>query len=228
MVNLKDLNPIVKDKVEQLQAIMDKKLSKYKMIITQGFRSMDEQARLYAQGRTAPGNIVTNARPGTSYHNYGLAVDFALVTPDDKKAVWDVKSDFDKDGKADWMEVVAEAKKLGFEWGGDWTSFKDMPHLQITFGLSIKELMAGKKPPTEVKKSATHKAEVLKAVGKIKIVGVKHAAYIVDAPSVTGENLSTIELGHTIDISGSVPGWWEVIYNGKRAYVNAKFGKKVN
>jgi peptidoglycan L-alanyl-D-glutamate endopeptidase CwlK len=227
MANLKDLNPIVKDKVEQLQTIMDNKLTKYKMIITQGFRSMDEQAKLYAQGRTAPGHIVTNARPGTSYHNYGLAVDFALVTPDGKKAVWDVKSDFDHDGKADWMEVVAEAKKLGFEWGGDWTSFKDMPHLQITFGLSIKELMAGMKPPTSVVKHITKKSTGIKSVGKIKIVDVKHAAYIVDAPSVTGENLSTIDLGKTIDISGSVPGWWEVIYNGKRAYVNEKFGKKV-
>ena len=42
--------------------------------ITQGYRSIAEQDALYAQGRTAPGEIVTNARGGQSYHNYGLAL----------------------------------------------------------------------------------------------------------------------------------------------------------
>lgn len=68
----------------------------------------------------------------------------------------------------------------------------------------------------------------IKSVGKIKIIGVKHSAHIVDRPSVTAENLSTIDAGKTIEISGSVPGWWEVIYNGSRAYVNERFGKLIN
>ena len=38
------------------------------------------------------------------------------------------------------MEVVAIAKNLGFDWGGDWSGFKDYPHLQMTFGLSLREL----------------------------------------------------------------------------------------
>src|SRR5690606_7828810 len=42
--------------------------------ITQGYRSIAEQDALYAQGRTAPGEIVTNARGGQSNHNYGLAL----------------------------------------------------------------------------------------------------------------------------------------------------------
>lgn len=42
--------------------------------------------------------------------------------------------------------MAALAKQLGFEWGGDWTSFKDYPHLQMTFGLTTAQLQAGKRP----------------------------------------------------------------------------------
>lgn len=59
----------------------------------------------------------------------------------------------------------------------------------------------------------------------IQIVGVKQAAYIVDTPSSNGTPLATIDLGKTIEINGSVTGWWEVKYNGRLAYVNAKYGK---
>jgi len=54
-------------------------------------------------------------------------------------ASWDVKTDFDGDGKADWMEIVTIFKRYGFEWGGDW-KFNDAPHFQKTFGKSINEL----------------------------------------------------------------------------------------
>lgn len=95
----------------------NKRLTIYKMKITHGFRLFAEQNALLAQGRTKPGNKVTNARDGQSIYNYGLAIDICLITPDGKKAVWDTKADFDKGGKSDWMEVVEEAKKLGFAWG---------------------------------------------------------------------------------------------------------------
>jgi GH24 family phage-related lysozyme (muramidase) len=67
----------------------------------------------------------------------------------------------------------------------------------------------------------------IKSVGKIEIVEAKHAVYIVDRPSVTGDNLTTIDRGTEIDIAGSIPGWWEVIYHGKRAYVKSEYGKKI-
>uniref|UniRef100_UPI0030F5E7DE M15 family metallopeptidase n=1 Tax=Paenibacillus sp. FSL R10-2748 TaxID=2954658 RepID=UPI0030F5E7DE len=53
----------------------------------------------------------------------------------------------------DWSKVVEEAKKLGLEWGGDWRSFKDMPHFQMTFGLSTADFRAGK-CPTQVQLNA--------------------------------------------------------------------------
>ncbi len=44
---------------------------------------------------------------------------------------------------------MAIAKELGFEWGGDWDHFKDYPHLEMRFGLTINELKRGKRPPDE-------------------------------------------------------------------------------
>lgn len=48
-----------------------------------GLRSFVTQEALYVQGRTKPGDIVTWARPGLSYHNYGLATDWAFFREDD-------------------------------------------------------------------------------------------------------------------------------------------------
>jgi peptidoglycan L-alanyl-D-glutamate endopeptidase CwlK len=106
---------------------------------SQVLRTIDEQDALYAQGRTKPGKIVTNAKGGQSYHCYGLAVDIVLII-DGKTASWDMNTDFDGDKKADWMEVVAIFKKYGWEWGGEFKSFRDNPHFQRTFGKSIAQL----------------------------------------------------------------------------------------
>lgn len=116
------------------------------IVITHDFRSIDEQDALYNQGRNIAGNIVTNAKGGESYHNYGLAIDFALRTPEGD-VVWDMERDDNGNGKPDWLEVVELAKELGFTWGGDWANFPDYPHLQMDFGLSINDLKRGKRPP---------------------------------------------------------------------------------
>lgn len=124
------------------------------IVITQGMRTIAEQNALYAQGRTKPGNIVTNARGGSSYHNYGLAIDFALLLPDGKTVSWDTSRDGNNDKMADWQQVAQEAKKLGFAWGGDWTSFKDYSHLEMTFGLTTEQLRAGRQPTVQQVKDA--------------------------------------------------------------------------
>ncbi|CCC85682.1 L-alanyl-D-glutamate peptidase [Paenibacillus polymyxa M1] len=116
------------------------------IVITQGLRTIAEQNELYAQGRTKPGPKVTNAKGGTSYHNFGVAIDFSLLLPDGRSVSWDTQRDGNADHKADWMQVVAIAKELGFEWGGDWKTFTDLPHLQIVFGLSTAQYRAGKRP----------------------------------------------------------------------------------
>ncbi|WP_072272750.1 peptidoglycan-binding protein [Peribacillus simplex] len=50
-----------------------------------------------------------------------------------------------------WKRVAAIGKELGFKWGGDWTSFKDYPHLEMTGGLSYSQMQAGKKPSLTLK-----------------------------------------------------------------------------
>ncbi len=115
---------------------------KAKMRVTSTLRNFAEQTKLYNQGRTTPGQKVTNAKAGQSNHNYGLSFDFALIVDSNEDLVydqtsWDTKKDYDGDLLSDWMEVVLYFKKHGYSWGGDWRSFKDMPHIEKTFNLSV-------------------------------------------------------------------------------------------
>ncbi|WP_214740188.1 MULTISPECIES: M15 family metallopeptidase [unclassified Exiguobacterium] len=112
--------------------------------LTSGYRSAKEQNALYAQGRSKPGQVVTNAKAGQSYHNYGLAVDFVIIH--NNKADYDLNADRNRNDVPDWQELGELGKALGFEWGGDWNSFPDYPHLQMDFGLSLRQLNAGKRP----------------------------------------------------------------------------------
>lgn len=143
---VESLHPVVSAKMMELIRRTSK--AGITILITDGFRSSLEQDALYKQGRTAKGQIVTNVKGGESYHNYGLAIDFALRVPNGD-VIWDLDYDGNRNGESDWMEVVAIAKSLGFAWGGDWTSFKDYPHLQMDFGYSISELKRGKRPPDD-------------------------------------------------------------------------------
>lgn len=101
------------------------------IIVVQGLRSFEESDDLYAKGRTAPGPIVTNAPAGESYHNYGLAFDFAMVT----------------NGKDDyivgpnWLKVVAIMEKHGMFWGGHFSTLKDNPHFENRYGYNWRTLL---------------------------------------------------------------------------------------
>lgn len=141
------LHPVVAEKRDRLLELT--KAEGINVLISDDYRSSDAQDALYRKGRSDGGAIVTNARGGESYHNYGLAVDFALLTPKGK-AIWDMEYDGNGNGRSDWLEVVAIAKRLGFTWGGDWKSFPDYPHLQMDFGYSIRELQGGWRPPEDV------------------------------------------------------------------------------
>ena len=124
------LHPIVRDEVKKIIAECDAALTgKAKIRITQGLRTFDEQAQLYAIGRTKAGKKVTNAKAGQSIHNYGLAVDMCLII-NGKTASWDTAKDWDDDKIADWYECVKIFAKHGWEWGGNWKTFKDLPHFE--------------------------------------------------------------------------------------------------
>ena len=148
-----DLHPIVKERSNEL--IQQSAHQGIAIVITDSFRSAEDQNRLFEKGRSLGGNIVTHAKGGESYHNYGLAVDFAIKEPSGN-IIWDVKYDGNGNSVADWTEVVNMAKELGFEWGGDWARFKDYPHLQMDFGLTIAELQSGERPPGSTLTADSH------------------------------------------------------------------------
>jgi peptidoglycan L-alanyl-D-glutamate endopeptidase CwlK len=90
--------------------------------ISQGLRTFAEQDALYNKRPK-----VTNAKGGQSVHNYGFAIDIVLII-DGETASWDTHKDWDGDKVADWDECVKIFAKYGWSWGGNWSSFKDMPH----------------------------------------------------------------------------------------------------
>jgi hypothetical protein len=105
-----------------------------KLTITRsgGRRTFQEQDELYAQGRTRPGNIVTNSRGGQSNHNYGLAVDVVPLV--NGQPNWNVPASV-------WQTIGEAGKRAGLNWGGDWRTFKDPPHFELPVGMSIQECL---------------------------------------------------------------------------------------
>lgn len=93
-------------------------------------RSVIEQADLYASGRSTPGKILTNAKPGESMHN-----------PDANGKSWAFDAVPTMQGVPQWRDaktmavigVLAEAR--GLEWAGRWTGkLRESVHFQILRG----------------------------------------------------------------------------------------------
>lgn len=138
--NIDDLHPSVKAKVALFIRRCEAELKLDKLQVTATYRDNEYQDSLYAQGRTKPGKIVTNARGGTSWHNYRCAVD--VVPVQGGKLNWGSNPQEIKT----WMEIGRIGKECGLEWAWDWPSFKEMAHFQYTGGLTMAQLAAGKVP----------------------------------------------------------------------------------
>jgi len=130
--SLNDLIPQARQRVEKFIAAC--KAEGIDLLITSTYRDKDSQDALYAQGRTAPGNIVTNARGGQSFHNYRCAVDVVPLL--NGKPNW-------KTSDPVWQRVGQLGKAAGLEWAGDWKRFKEYPHFQYTGGLTLAQLQQG-------------------------------------------------------------------------------------
>lgn len=121
---LKDVDPTLADFAKRLTKGMAS--IGHPMFVSEGFRSVERQAELYAQGRTAPGKIVTNAKPGESKHNTGKAVDIVF----DAANPWADSHPWNLAGQVG--ESIARAMNLKVSWGGKWPGFKDLPHWEIS------------------------------------------------------------------------------------------------
>lgn len=101
----------------------------FPVAVFESFRSLDRQGQLYNQGRTTPGKIVTNAKAGRSWHNYGLAVDIALY--DDGRWSWDFKP----------SEIAKFFESDKLIWGGTFKNF-DGPHYEWKLKPTLEQALA--------------------------------------------------------------------------------------
>ena len=134
--DLDDLHPIVTAKARELMARCN--TEGIDLLVTSTYRDAASQAALYAQGRTAPGRIVTHAQPGQSFHNWRVAFD--VVPLRHGKPVWDTSG---ANGLL-WQQIGALGESLGLEWAGRWHKFRECPHFQWTGGLTLADFQAGK------------------------------------------------------------------------------------
>jgi hypothetical protein len=95
----------------------------YHRIVVYGARSVETQARLYAQGRTTPGPIVTRAKPEQSAHCYGAACDIALLA--DNGGGW-----LPAEHEA-WTILASLVRSEYLVTGADFRGFVDRPHIEL-------------------------------------------------------------------------------------------------
>jgi len=125
---LEDLRTDVREKAERF--LTAAKNIGIDVLITCTYRSNEEQKQLYAQGRTAPGKIVTNALPGESKHNnveggVPASLAFDVVPLINGKPMWDASNPV-------WKVLGSLGKSVGLNWAGDWKRFKEYPHFEVS------------------------------------------------------------------------------------------------
>ena len=131
--NINDLLPNVQVRVEKFIELCDEE--GIDLLITSTYRDNESQEALYEQGRTRPGKIVTNAKPGESWHNYRCAIDIVPLV--NGKPNWDGSDPI-------WERIGELGEQAGLEWAGRWRTFKELAHFQYTGGLTLADLKAGK------------------------------------------------------------------------------------
>lgn len=108
---------------EKIVTLLDSAEQKtgYKWIVTSGRRTMSEQKKLYDQGRTSSGPVVTKAPPGSSAHNFGLAADLAPMK--EGKIWWEAP-------KSVWRQMADCAQSMGLVAGYYFKTIFDAPHVE--------------------------------------------------------------------------------------------------
>ncbi|WP_406944470.1 peptidoglycan-binding protein [Halobacillus sp. SY10] len=215
--NMGEVYPAVKDKaILIIRKAYDEGIN---VQMSSGFRSFQRQRELFNQGRYGnSGKIVTHAEPGQSVHNYGLAIDYFLTTWDGSKATWSVNKS--------WIRVAEIGKSLGLSWGGDWISFKDYPHLELTGGLSWRDLKAGKRPGHLLNKGVPQEGhsgyESYKVQQQLKELGYKLSVDGIFGPE-TDRVLKQFQREYQLEVDGLFgPNTTSMMKKVKNGYVTAE------
>ena len=206
MINSKqieDLHPVVRELCKKhIDACAKRGI---KIIVTSTLRDQEYQSKLYAQGRSVPGNIVTNM-PLIGPHGFGMAYDVVPVV--DGQAVWN--------NNKLWSVIGEEGKKLGFTWGGDWKSIVDKTHFEYTGGLTAAQLRAGMRPKWW--NDNGHVPATQKGLVTASVLNVRNA------PSMAGAVVGKLARGAEVSIYEARDGWYRIAPN---QWVSAQYVKGV-
>ncbi len=135
------LDPSVQPLAKQL--IRDAAKDGVSLVVVQGFRSIEYQNKLYAQGRDNNKSVVTGVKGGDSWHNYGLAFDVAMVSSGPKppagSPAWPPNKDV-------WTTIGALGQNTGMTWGGSFSNIDDQGHFEYHPGITKAQAKAGVRP----------------------------------------------------------------------------------
>ena len=172
---------------------------------------------------TDPSKIVTKAKPGRSFHAYGLAADYVMDGNSQKQGVqwsWE-DQDVTKPGiqVIPWGMLGRAAVSLGIEWAGNWVKFREMPHLQSRYGFKISDLY-----PILI-------AEGIEAVWKmiLRTIEPEKATITVPDEIKTEKNtaansivMTTEDLDYIVNDEKPKSGWVQVLFKMIRLFFKRK------
>lgn len=133
--NLEELLPIVKLHAESAIAAGEARTG-LKLIVTCTFRDNERQGWIYEQGRVREGAIVTHDPGPGGPHSLRIALDIAPAIRDEHGLHLHYNT-------TKWNQIADAFRDEGFEWGGDWHGFKDLPHFQYTRNQTLAQIRAG-------------------------------------------------------------------------------------
>jgi peptidoglycan L-alanyl-D-glutamate endopeptidase CwlK len=158
--NLKAINTLAPNTKQAALKWLDYcKKNNIEVLVTEGLRDIETQKLNVKAGKS---------QTLKSYHLVGQAFDFVPV-------ITKGNIDYQSYKKEPWTKAIDYAKSIGFEWGGDWKTFIDLPHLQFNYkGYGTdKVLEQVVKPHTEVKAEEIVNSDVVPFPGKALKVGSK-------------------------------------------------------
>ncbi|MCI8372442.1 MAG: hypothetical protein HFI75_08605 [Lachnospiraceae bacterium] len=205
MREITSLHPILQKKAALLKEEC-KNLGIF-ILFSECLRTKAEQDALYAQGRTTPGSIVTNAKGSTysSQHQWGVAIDFYIDMDVDGDG--DKKDDAFNNSTGLFERVGSIAKSIGLGWGGDWSSIKDRPHLYLPdWGSTTSKLKQLYGIPENFMKTwGDGKVTVESINAANSSIGYERTQFIMDVQAATGSKVDgkagRETIGNTVTIS---------------------------
>lgn len=193
--NLSTLEPALQALARKFLALAQKALPEGVTVkVISGTRSYEEQDALYAQGRTRPGPIVTNARAGYSNHNFGLSLDVGLFRGADylEESPW-------------YAKLGPLGESVGLAWGGRWKGLVDTPHYELKHGLTLAELRRRKAARIPLLKGTPYEQPPVTAPWPTHwTVNVNGAVRAVDGNSTDEVRFVAEALGASVAVSGKV------------------------